>query len=168
MNHEPPRPVIDGGESLSAICYHKELPVPANTSETTVGAKPTYRCQVSIGILPAAFHLTLFPLDTKAGLNLVNKTLVSQTCEHRIQRGSLPKLGTATKQPLHDKGNLLFYVRSEFFSVRVYFVLVCDLATKMLLGTSFIDGFICGVFLSISKAVPWHSHLLAVLFNGLL
>lgn len=81
-------------------------------------------------------------------------TPIRQTWKHRIQQGSLSKIRPATKQHLHVEGTILSDVRLVHLCVRIWFGLIFNLATKMLLGTSIIDRFISSIFPSDRKFVP--------------
>lgn len=98
------------------------------------------------------------PLDAVAGTNLVNKTLLKHPWIHRVQQGSLPKLQPITRQPLHVKRNILLCFHFGSQRIGVWFGVASDLAVDKLLGTSYVDRFIHGIFLSKRRVVSWHSH----------
>lgn len=128
--------------------------------------QPTYRCQTSFGTSPVAMLIPQCLLNTGAGLNLVNRTLIPKTWAHRIQRESLPKLQTATEQPLHVKEKILLHVRFEYLCVEAWFGIVFNLAVDIFISTSFIDKLIRGIFPSKRKVVSWHSDSVAILSNN--
>lgn len=128
-------------------------------------------------------HIVQCLHDTGLWLNLVNRTLVTQSRTQRIQSGSLPKLRAPAKQPLHVEGNIFLHVlfaktdvkkrvffnvqwlfgRSSSICVVVCFEVVSNLGVYMLIGTSFVDGFICDKFPSKGNVVPWHSRTVAII-----
>lgn len=90
--------------------------------------KPTYRCRISFGISPAAMRVTQSLLGTRAGLKLVIKTLVPQSWAHYIQRVSLPKPRTVTKQTHPVKEMILHHFRFGSLFVKFWFGIVFGLA----------------------------------------
>lgn len=58
---------------------------------------------------------------------------------------------------------ILFYVRLGDLRARVWFGIIHNLAVDMLLHTSFIDNFICGIIPAKHEVVPWLSHRVAIL-----
>lgn len=137
-----------------------------DTSVIAICGKTAYRCRVTFGVPSATIHIMQCLLENKTELSLINKTLVSQSWEPRIQRGSLPKLQTATKEPLDVEGNILLHVRFESLFARVWFGVMPDLEFDMLLITSFINRFVHGIFPSKCKVVPWHSHSVTIRFTN--
>lgn len=76
-------------------------------------------------------------------------------------------LRNATQQPSLMDVKILFHICFGALCNRVWFDRVCfgivpNLSVDMLLGTSLIDGFFHGNFLSEQKFVPWHSHPVAI------
>lgn len=86
-------------------------------------------------------HITQCLLESGAELDLVNKKLIFQLWKHCNQRGLLPDLQTATKQPLCVEDEMLLSVRFRSLCVRVWLGVVPDLAVDMLLSTSSFDNF---------------------------
>lgn len=80
-----------------------------------------------------------------------------------MPRGSLLKLQTAAKQPLHNERKILPHVRFGSLRVKVWFRVVHSLDIDMFLGTSYIDQILYGIFPSERQVVPWKSHPAAVL-----
>lgn len=102
-------------------------------------------------------------LDTGADLNLVNASMIPPQWAARIKRQNLPRLRTATKEPLALDGTIILHLRLGDLRVRVCFGVVPNLVVDFLLGTSFSDRFIRGIFPSERKIVPWHSHPVTIL-----
>lgn len=80
-----------------------------------------------------------------------------------IKKRQLPRLRTATKAPILLDGTILLFVKIGELRVRVWFGIVKNLAVDILLGTSFIDRYIQGIFLSERKILPWHSQPVPIL-----
>lgn len=109
-------------------------------------------------------HIMQRLLDAEAGLSLVNKMLVSQPWKHPIQRGSLPKVQAATKELQHVKHKIPLYVCSESLCFSVCCGVLLYLDVDIVISTSIIDRYFCDVLTSKRQAVPWHSHIVAILF----
>lgn len=106
--------------SPSAMCYHYRLPLPTDASKISICAEPTYRCQFSFKIVPPAIHIMQCLVDIVVELSLVEKTLMPQLQQQRINRGSLPKLPKATKQALPIENKIFLHFCFRSFCVRVW------------------------------------------------
>lgn len=141
-----------------AVCYHDEISLPAETAETAMRAKPTYRRQVSLGTSPSAMHITQCLLDTGARLNLANMTLIPQPGQYRTNQESFSKLRTVSKQKPPVESKIIIHTGSGSRCVRLWIDVIPDLAIHMSLNTSFTDQCIRGVFPFKRKVIPRHSH----------
>lgn len=75
----------------------------------------------------------------------------------------VPHLCTATKEPILLDGTILLFVNIGELRMRVWFGIVEILAVDILLGTSFIERYIRGLFPSDTEVLPWHSPLVQIL-----
>lgn len=107
-------------------------------------------------------HTFLCLLDTGSRRNLLNKSLISSEKNHCSCFEKMPKLRTATQQPLHMDGNKLLHVRFGALWIWVMLGTISNLAVGMFLGTSFIDYFIRGIFQFERNVVRRQSHPIAI------
>lgn len=75
----------------------------------------------------------------------------------KIKLTDLPKLHTATKEPIQLHGTIFFHLHIGDMTAGVWINYVSNLIVDMLLGTSFIDRFTRDTFFRDLKVVPWYS-----------
>lgn len=96
-------------------------------------------------------------LDTGAGPNLVDSQLLPLSWSSKVKPVADPGLTAAGKQTITVEGVILLHVQLGDLRVRVWFGVVKNLAVSVLLGTSFIDRFVTGIFPPERKVVPQNS-----------
>ena len=124
--------------------------------------KRNYKVVVRVGTSETDAKEVTAILDTGAGPNLASKELLERSWLPRIRPTTDPGLTAATRQRIHVDGKILLTVRLGDLTARVYFGIVERLAVPLLLGTSFIDRFIDGVFPRTRQVVPIHSRPVAI------
>lgn len=67
------------------------------------------------------------------------------------------------QEPLPKDSEVLINTNFGVQCARIWFGVVLNIAIEMLLGTSFFDHFIQGIFLSEQKVVPWKFYPVAIL-----
>lgn len=75
----------------------------------------------------------------------------------------MPRLCTATQEPLRMEGTMHLHVRLGDVPVRVWAGIVHNPVVNMILCDSFINRCICGIFSVKPKVVPMHFYLVAIL-----
>lgn len=139
-----------------------ELPLDTSTTHVAFSAKPTYKLCFSIGIHTHELAPNKCLLDTATGLNLINANLIHLEWINRVKHTDLPRFRTATKEPIHLQGTILLHHQIGNLNTRVWFSIFPNLAVDLLLGTSFVDRFIRGIFPGERKVEPWHSQPVAI------
>lgn len=94
------------------ICFHEELFHMDTTEEAATRAKPTHQVQTprTLHILCSDNAHIFMPPKYWRRLNLVDKTLLSSECNHRVHRRKMPDLSTAIQQPIQEGGTILSHV----------------------------------------------------------
>lgn len=91
---------------------------------------------------------TFFLFDTGAGPNLISKSIVSLSRRGLIQYWNVRLLRSAKKKPLKLEGVMLLHEHVGDLDVPVWFGVVNELAVIILVGTSFVNGYVRGIFFS--------------------
>lgn len=126
-------------------------------------AEPTSKLCLSIGTSASILVPTECLLDAGAELNLVSPKCVRPQWTRHANRYSLPRLRTATKEPiLLDDTNLLDVLLGDL-RARVWFETAPILPVYHLVGTSIVDRFIREILFPERKVVSWRSQLVDIL-----
>lgn len=95
-------------------------------------------------------------LDTGAGPNIINMSVLPAAWKSAIRPVAAPHLLDASNKPLRCLGTLGFHVRIGEFRTGIRFMVVGSLAVDCVLGTTFIDQQIRAIFPSDRKVVFHH------------
>lgn len=128
--------------------------------------KPTYRVRISVGVTSQSMMTVASLFDTGAGPNLVNKSFIPRNWHRYVEPIEQPQLRTATREHVNVEGVIPMFVRIGDLRVRAWFGVVENLAVDILVGTSFIDRCIRGIFPTERKIVPWHSRPVSILTSS--
>lgn len=101
-------------------------------------------------------------LHTAAGVNLVHLSLIPTSQKHRIRRRDVPRLCTATRQPLQSDGLTYLCFGLGRLSSQNWFRTALHLAVDILPGTTFICRFVGAIFPAERKFVPSKFQLIAM------
>lgn len=114
-----------------------------------------WKLNVTYGITTHTSHTAVRLVDTGAAVSLIYTSLLLFTKQTRIERNLLPKMRTATRQPLRLNGLIFLHLLLRDLHTRVWFGLNPHLAADILLRTAFIYRFKHGIVHSERKKVPW-------------
>lgn len=121
-----------------------------------------YKLHISIGIHSHTLPPTECLLDTGAGLDLMNASLVHKVSTSFIKNTKLLRLLSAIIELIQFHKTILIHLRIENLVTRYWLEIVPNLAVSLLLETLFNDRFIRRLFPSKRKFVPWHSKPVAI------
>lgn len=91
-----------------------------------------------------------------SGPNLIRKSSIPPILTYRIRAMKHPGLTAATNQSVSVDGVILLHVLLGELPVKVFFSVVTHLGVPLLLGTSFIDRFVRGIYPQVRKVVSFH------------
>lgn len=90
------------------------------------------------------------------GGNVINFSLIHQTCGSRIVRDNVTKWLSALWQLINIHGTIPLYLRIVDLCTSVWFGIARHLGGKSVLGTPFLDRFTRKIFLAEHEVVPRH------------
>ena len=125
--------------------------------------KRNYKIRISWGTKSNSLSPKTVVLDTGAGPNLVNRNDLPREWMKKIRLIRNVKLTSASRNAMNLVGVLPLFIRMGDLKVRVWFGVVENLAVPVLLGTSYIDRFVQGIFPQERKVVPNDSRPVAIL-----
>lgn len=96
--------------------------------------KPRYKLCTFCGITVTAVNIAKYHFDTRTGVNLIRLLMRQLSWTSRNEHKVVPKLQTATEQPLCFGGLILLHHRLEERSTCVWFGVAIHLAVEVLLG----------------------------------
>lgn len=141
---------------LLAICFLEKWPQQQKFQFTrSRHTNATYLLFIS----SLHMHKFLCLIDTGTVLNFVGTARILSEWNYLDRHRRMRNLRIVTQQPLHMDGKIPLHVSFCALYIRVWLGIIPNLAAKVVLGTSFIDRFISGIFPLVQKAVPWHSHV---------
>lgn len=119
--------------------------------------------RIKVGLIKYVMHLTKCLVDTGAGQNLVNND-PRQQWRKRTQQLPTPKLPTEMKQAMYlSLDSILWLFRWEGYKSVHGFSWLKKMAIEVLIGTTFTDRCIRGIFPMERRIVPLHSWSAAIL-----
>lgn len=101
-------------------------------------------------------------LDAGAGVSILHRSLIPTGWKNCSRRHDLQRLRTATKNRLSLDGSMLLHLHLDKLCTRVWFSIALHLAVDILLGTTFIDWFMSGIYPAGRKVVPRNSQSVAI------
>ena len=102
-------------------------------------------------------------LDTGAGPNLVHSKILPYGWQSKLEPyASNTRIVDASNRPMQPIGTLPLWVRLGQFQARIRFLVVSNMATTCILGTSFIDRFVKAIIPGRRKVVLYHSPAVAI------
>lgn len=119
--------------------------------------RQNYKVSLKVGITAQKMVPTIAIIDTRAGINPVSSNLLSPKWSSRIKPMADSGLSAATKQSVNVEAVILLHVQLGDLPARVWLGVVTGLAVSVLLGKSFIVGFVTGIFPPERKVVPKQS-----------
>lgn len=139
------------------LMFYRELPSTATTSKVAVCAKLTYKCLVSYRVSRQIMHTVLFLFTTEPDSIFFSNRWFTL---HKISfyYNKMLNLVTSTHHPLLMSDKILLQVRSGALCISIGLGIAPYLALCMLIGTLFINRFICYIFLLKQKTKIWPSH----------
>ena len=117
-----------------------------NTDPICMNRHRNYKVSLSIGRGTDMMIPLVSVLDTGAGPNIINANVLPAVWRTSIKSTSVPPLVDAQSRPLRCLGVLPLIVRIGQFKARVHFVVVTNMAVDCILGTSFCDRHVHGIF----------------------
>lgn len=108
--------------------------------------KPAHKLHVFIAIHSHTLAPAKCLLDTGVDFNLTNASLAHKERTSRIKHMNLPRLHTATRKLIQRYETILLERRVGDLATRVCFGIISILAVSIILGTSFVDRSIRGIF----------------------
>jgi len=143
--------------------FKAELPFKVGNSEVALFSGTNYKVNVSIGQQKSTLLPTEAVLDTGACPNLIDKRYIPLKWRHAIRPQEVSRLRGANNTTLVVEGVILLHVRVGDLCVKVWFGVVPVLVTKVLLGTTYINRFVRGIFPPEQQVVPFHSRPIPLL-----
>lgn len=136
-----------------------DVDIPIHTTKTDAAFCPKliYNLHVSIGIHSHLLTSIGFLLDTGAKCNLINVGLLHKERTGSIKNINFPRLCTATKEPIQLYGTILPHIQIGGLPTPICFGISSYLSVSWLLGTTFVDCFLRGIFPGEPKVLPWLS-----------
>ena len=122
-----------------------------------------YKLRMSWGINSKSLLPQTVILDTGAGPNLVDYGRLPEKWKKKIKKVKRVSMTSASKDKMNLVGVIPIVIRLGDLKVRVWFGVIEELAVPVLLGTSFADRFIQGIFPQERKVVPNDSGPVAIL-----
>lgn len=100
--------------------------------------------------------------DAGVGWNLIRSSMFPTDLGKCIKQDGPSTLCTAAKRSLPLNGLILLKLQIGNFHTRVWLLIALLDAVEMLLGTAFIDRFMCGIFPSGRRVLPWSSRSVTI------
>lgn len=138
----------------SPVMFAKVCIFEAEPTTVTLHAESIYKVSIESGINSIQLQRHTCLLDIGAGLDLINNASLKKEWQTDIKRQQFPGLRTATKEPIILDGTILLIVKIGELKVRIRSENVENVVVNTLLGASFIDRYIRGIFLSKIKVLP--------------
>lgn len=126
-------------------------------------AKPTYELRFSYETIATVMHIADCLFDIGGCVSSVCYSMIPREWTHHIIRCTLSQLCIATKEPLPLDGLILLHFLSDNLCARIWFDDAQYVVVDILLGPSFINHFIRGMFPSERNVVPWLSQSFVIL-----
>lgn len=126
--------------------------------------KRNQNLDVTIELVPTRMSLINCVLITGAGLNLVREDVLNIEWLEAAKSENGLQFGGQPNPTLDIAGPVTIHLRIERPQVNVVFGVVCQLAVLVLLGTSFINKFIRGIFPEERKVMLQNSNPVPILF----
>lgn len=104
------QPLSPSQKLSTTVAYNAELPLSIHTSNIAIYSRSTYKLRLSYGINAAFMRTATCLVDTRAGVNLVNPTILPSQWTSRIKRKKMSHLRTAAHEPPRLEGILLPHV----------------------------------------------------------
>ena len=102
-------------------------------------------------------------LDTRARRNLVHSKILPYGWQSKLEPyATTTRIVDASNRPMQPIGILHLWLRLGQFHARIRFLVVSNMITTRILGTSFIDRFVKAIIPGRRKVVLYHSPAVAI------
>ena len=118
--------------------------------------RENYKVFVSIGCSPLASTTARAILDTGAGPNLVHADMLPRSALNSLRTSKLPTVRDASRRTVNILGAMPLYLRIGSLQVKMWFLVASNLAARCILGTSFMDRYVCAIYPRLRK-VTFHN-----------
>ena len=152
-------------QTITAVSndYHDfSLEAPLESDECALTAS-NYKVASTVGLSPEYMITSPLLVDTGATMNLVNHNFLPPTWKDAIIPYQCSSVKYANKSSLTIVGVIRLYVQIGGLRVKVYFGVVRNLVTRVLVGTPFINKFVRGIFPQEQRIVPSDSDPVRIL-----
>lgn len=112
---------------------------------------------ISVGLMANKMRTFNNVFDVSSEQNVIREVLVEAEWFSAIQERNRSALKNTTNPKVSVVRMMTLHIRIKEYSVRVVFGVIRHLTVPVLLGTSFIDRFVMGIFSTDRKIVPYIS-----------
>lgn len=136
---------------------------PPETTYIALTVRMTFQLCTTLEIFISIIDIEKCLLDTEASVNSILSFIVLSSCSGGIMRGKVQRLCTGTMQLLPLDGSMLLNFHLCQLCLLTWFEKAAYIVVRLHLGTSSINWFNRGLFLSQCRVLPCHSQSIAVL-----
>ena len=156
---------VYSGNQVCTVYNDFSVEVPLEKEEECPLSAPNYKVPASIGLDADVMLTTPLLVDTGSSMNLVAFNFLSEGWKEQILPYDGRPIKSANKSAIDGIGKVRLCLEVGSLRVKVWFAVVRNLVTRILVGTPFIDNYIRGIHPPTRLIVPRASppvHILAI------